>query len=525
MTKPSPNKWIVVVTVITAALLQLIDTSIVNVTLTQMMGNLGASLGDISWVVTAYAAANVVMITLSGWLSSKFGRKNYFTASIILFTAASIFCGTSTSVTELIIFRIIQGIGGGGLLSTGQAIIIDTFSREELGKANAIFGMGVILGPSIGPSLGGYITDHLSWHWVFFINVPIGIIATTMALMYVKESEHNMKTGKLDWLALIMLIITIGALQVVLEKGESEDWFESRYITVLTISFVLAAITFVYRQLTVEHPILNLRLLKSSQFSVGTLFSFIQGIGIFASVFVIPVFCQTMLGYNSQDTGNLLLPGSLMAGVMMPVTAVIMKKTTISPVALSGLGLVLFIVFVWQLSGMSLNTGPADFFWPLILRGVGLGLLFIPLMTITIYPLANKDIGQGTALTNTVRQLGGSFGIATATTFIASRSAFHFKMLNENVSMYNSTTYERFNALTRMFVSKGSDVYAAQAKALTVLKGTVMKQAMLLTYNDVFLLVGIFFAMCIPLLLLFKTKKKNASDINPEESQIEMVLE
>src|ERR1035437_7783763 len=187
MPQKDTNKWIVVVTVVTASLLQLIDTSIVNVTLTQMMGNLGASLGDISWVVTGYGAANVVMITLSGWLSSKFGRKNYFTASIILFTVASIFCGTSTSVTELIMFRIIQGIGGGGLLSTGQAILIDTFPREELGKANAIFGMGVIIGPSIGPTLGGYITDHLSWHWVFFINIPVGIVATILSILYVKE--------------------------------------------------------------------------------------------------------------------------------------------------------------------------------------------------------------------------------------------------------------------------------------------------------------------------------------------------
>ena len=526
MPQTGTNKWIVVATVITAALLQLIDTSIVNVTLTQMMGNLGASLGDISWVVTGYGAANVVMITLSGWLSSKFGRKNYFTASILLFTVASIFCGTSTSVTELIIFRIIQGIGGGGLLSTGQAILIDTFPREELGKANAIFGMGVIIGPSIGPTLGGYITDHFTWNWVFFINIPIGIVAAILSVLYVKESEHKLKTGKMDWLALFMLIVTIGALQVVLEKGESEDWFETRYITVLSISTVVAGIIFVWRQLTVDHPILNLRLLKNSQFAVGTFFSFVQGTGLYASVFVIPVFCQTMLGYNSQDTGNLLLPGSLAAGLMMPIVATIMKKTKISPVILAGIGLVLFIIFVWQLSHMSLSTGAHNFFWPLILRGAGLGLLFIPLLTITIYPLQNKDISQGTALTNTVRQLGGSFGIAAATTFIATRNVFHYSMLSEKVSIYNTATNERFNGLTALFMSKGSDQASAQLKAAAALKGGIMKQSMLLTYNDVFLIVGVFFAICIPLLLLFKTKKETKIKDTPvEEEHMEMVME
>lgn len=524
MAEKSTNKWIVVVTVVTAALLQLIDTSIVNVTLTQMMGNLGASLGDISWVVTGYGAANVVMITMSGWLSSKFGRKNYFTASIILFTIASLFCGTATSVTELVIFRIIQGIGGGGLLSTGQAILIDTFPREELGKANAIFGMGVIIGPSIGPTLGGYITDNFSWNWVFFINIPVGIVAAIMSILYVKESEHKVTTGKMDWLAIAMLIVTIGALQIVLEKGESEDWFETRYITILTISFVLAGIYFVWRQLTVDHPILNLRLLKEKQFAVGTFFSFIQGIGLYASVFVIPVFCQTLLGYNSQDTGNLLLPGSLAAGLMMPVVAVLMKKTKISPVVLAGVGFALFVIFVWFLSNMSLSTGAHNFFWPLILRGIGLGLLFIPLLTITIYPLENKDVAQGTALTNTVRQLGGSFGIAAATTFISSRSVFHYNRLSEQISIYNRSVAERLNAMSGLFTSKGSDVNTAQLKAVASIKGMVMKQSMLLTYNDVFLIVGVFFAICIPLLLLFKSKKEKTVGAE-QEQHMEMVME
>jgi DHA2 family multidrug resistance protein len=521
LAKITLDKWIVIATVVTASLLQLIDVSIVNVTLTQMMGNLGATLGDISWVVTGYAAANVIMITLSGWLSIKIGRKNYFTASIILFTVASIFCGTSTTITQLIIFRVIQGIGGGGLLSTAQAILIDTFPREELATANAIFGMGVIIGPSIGPTLGGYLTDHLSWHWVFFINIPIGILAATLSLLYIKESHHDLKTGKLDVFALVLLIITIGGLQIILEKGESEDWFDSTYITILIFASIAGGILFIWRQLTVEHPILNLRLLKNRQFAIGTFFSFIQGIGIFASVFIIPVFCQSMLGYTSQETGLLLMPGSLAAGAMMPIVAGLMKKTKISPVVLSGIGFSVFILFVWQLSSMSLNTGASDFFWPLILRGIGLGLLFIPLLTITIFPLKGPDVPQGTAMSNMVRQLGGSFGIAMATTYISTRSAFHYSRLSEHISVHNQQTYERFNTMSAFFASRGEDFVTATRSAALILKGSVMKQALLLTYNDVFLLVGIFFALCIPLLFLFRVDKKQ---IEQTETKAEMHL-
>jgi len=509
MAKITFDKWVVVITVISAALLQLIDTSIVNVTLTQMMGNLGASLGDISWVVTGYTAANVVMITLSGWMSAKFGRKNYFTASIILFTVASIFCGTSTTVSQLIFFRIIQGIGGGGLLSTAQAILIDTFPREDIGMANAIFGMGVIVGPSIGPTLGGYLTDHLSWHWVFFVNIPVGIVAAILSMLYIKESEHKIKTGSMDWFALALLVVTIGALQIFLEKGVEEDWFESNYIKILAASSVVAGITFVWRQLTVEHPILNLRLLKNYSFALGTFFGFIQGIGLYASVFIIPVFCQSMLGYTAQQTGWLMMPGSLAAGVMMPIVGTIMKSKKVSPVVLAGIGFSLFVIFVWLLSGMNMNTNVNAFFWPLILRGIGMGLLFIPLTTITIYTLDSRDIPQGTALSNMVRQIAGSIGIALMTTLVSVRSVFHYSRLSEKISIFNQATYDRLNAYTSLFMSKGSDASSAQLTGVAALKGSVYKQAMVLTYNDVFLMVGLFFVVCIPLLLLFRIKNKS----------------
>jgi DHA2 family multidrug resistance protein len=504
------DKWVVVLTVTTAALLQTIDSSIVNVTLNQMMGNLGASLGDISWVVTGYAAASAVMITMSGWLSAKLGRRNYFAASIVLFTIASVFCGTSTNVWELVFFRVVQGIGGGGLLTTAQSILIQTFPKEDIGIANAIFGMGVIIGPSIGPTLGGYITDNLSWNWVFYINIPFGILATVMTYLYIKEPAEKIAAGKMDWLALIMLIVGIGGLQIILEKGEEKDWFDSSFITIMTSAAVICLIGFIWRQLTVSQPILDLRLMRRRRFAVGTLFNFILGFGLFASVFLIPVFCQTILGFTASQTGLLLMPGSIVTGMMMPIVGGMLKKNAISPIWYAAAGFLLFFGFSFGLSNITPDAGPDYFFWPLIIRGIGMGLIFIPLTTVTLADLNPVEIPQGSALSNTIRQLGGTFGTAIMTTYISTRSVLHISRLTDNISIYNPISVERIRQYTGLFLSKGDALASATAKAYRLLQGGAIKQAMVMTYADSFLIIGGFFLVCIPLLLLFIGKKIEA---------------
>jgi DHA2 family multidrug resistance protein len=345
MARFSADKIIVIFTVVSAALLQLIDTSIVNVALNDMMGNLGATFEEIGWVVTGYAVSNVIMITLSGWMSAKFRRKYYFAGSIILFTIASILCGMSTNIWELVVFRVIQGIGGGGLLSTAQAILVETFPREELGLANAIYGMGVIIGPAIGPTLGGWITDNFSWQWIFYINIPFGILATILTLTYVEEPHEKMRAGKMDWFAFALLVIGISALQIVLEKGQSEDWFETTYITVLTVVAAISSIAFVWRELAVEHPVVNLRLFGNKAFTTGTGFNFILGFGLYGTTLVIPIFCQNLLGFTAMQTGLLMLPGSLATAFMMPVVGALLKKNVVHPAIYAGIGLALFFVF------------------------------------------------------------------------------------------------------------------------------------------------------------------------------------
>ncbi|MDB5104950.1 MAG: drug resistance transporter, EmrB/QacA subfamily [Fibrobacteres bacterium] len=519
------EKWIIILTVVSAALLQLIDTSIVNVTLLQMMGSLGATLGDISWVITSYAAANVVMIAMSGWLSARFGRRRFFAASIVMFTIASVLCGFSTNVWMLVAFRFLQGIGGGGLLSTAQAIIVETFPKEELGLANAIYGLGVVIGPTIGPALGGYITDHLSWHWVFFINIPVGIVATAMTLLYIKEPVDKHRVVGLDWPGMAFLIAGVGALQVVLERGDKEGWFESAYITVLSLVAAVGVVGFIWRESTTEHPVVNLKLMKSRTFAVGMLFNFILGFGLFGSVFVIPVFAQSFLGFTATNTGALLIPGSLATAVMMPIIGKMLQKK-FPPHIFSGIGFLLFFVSTWMLSHLSAESGTQSFFLPLVVRGVGLGLIFIPLTTMTLIELKGRDIPQGTGLSNMIRQLGGSFGVALMATFIERRTVFHREMLAARVTEFNQAAVDRINAITQAFISRGGGSEASHSRALALVNGIVGKQASLLSYLDTFYVIGFFFLACIPLLFLFRSPKGEAGPVSGEgPAHTEMTME
>lgn len=295
------QKWIITITVILASLLELIDTTVVNVSLPQIMGNLGATLEDVGWVITAYSIANVVILPMSGWLANRFGRRSYFAFSIVLFTIASFFCGNAHTIWELVIFRFFQGIGGGALLGTAQAILLETWPKEQHGMAQALFGLGVVVGPTIGPTLGGYITDHWTWPWVFFVNLPLGVIALLLTLQYIKDGIHTNKTGSVDWLGIFLLTVAVGSLQYVLERGESEDWFETNYITGLSILAVVAGVVFIWHELRTDSPVVNLRILKNRSLFLGMFTTFVLGFGLYGSVFIFPVFCQNLLGFCAAN--------------------------------------------------------------------------------------------------------------------------------------------------------------------------------------------------------------------------------
>ena len=506
MSETGANKWIITITVILASMIELIDTSIVNVALPQMMGNLGATLDQIAWVVTGYVVANVIVIPMTSWLATIFGRRNYFVGSLVLFTVASFFCGHATSLWEMVIFRFIQGAGGGAMLSTSQAILVETFPPEELGLANALFGLGVVVGPTVGPTLGGWITDSYSWRWIFYVNLPIGVIAVLMAMAFLPDPKETRKITGVDWAGIALLILGVGSLQIVLERGEAEDWFAARYIVALTLVAAAALAAFIWRELTTANPVVDLHVLRDRSLAIGTIFTFILGFGLYSSVFIFPVFAQNLLGFTAMQTGLILLPGSLATGFMMPVVGQLLRRG-VPPQLLTASGFVVFFGFTRMLSHSTLASGRGDFFWPLILRGFGLGLLFVPLTTVALSNLRGKDIPQGAALTNMMRQLGGSFGVALVATYIQHRSWTHRVNLLSHVSIYDPAVQQRLSAITRGLMARGSDLYQAQQQAYAALEGLVVRQTFLLTYMDAFRIVGIFFLACIPLLLLFKRRQ------------------
>ncbi len=509
------KRALITITCILCALLEIVDTTIVNVALNDMKGSLGATLTDVAWVITAYAIANVIVIPMTSWLSQQFGRRNYFAASIIIFTVSSFLCGNATNIWELVAFRFIQGMGGGALLVTAQTILTETYPPEKRSMAQAIYGMGVIVGPTLGPPLGGYIVDNFSWPYIFYINVPLGILATIMTFSLVKSPKYGSKQSakEVDWFGMIFLIMFIGSLQFVLEHGQQDDWFEDPLILGLSILSFFGLFFFIWRELTYDKPIVNLRVLKDKNLQIGTVMSFILGFGLFGSTFIIPIYTQSILGWPATDAGMLLIPSSIMTGIMMPFIGK-MIQNGVPQKYMVALGLCIFFGYSFFMYSVITNdTGTEHMFWPLIIRGLGLGLLFVPVMTLSLSTLQGKAIGEGAAFTGMSRQLGGSFGIALITTFISIDSQHHRVNLIGHLDPTRIEVQQRLSGLQAGFMAKGFSPNEALAKAHQIMEGTVMKQATVLSYMDVFLYLGILFLVCVPFVLMIK-QGKNKVDMS-----------
>jgi DHA2 family multidrug resistance protein len=505
---PYANRYIIALTVTLASVLELLDTSIVNVAVPHMMGTLGATLDQIAWVSTGYVVANVIVLPITGWLSARFGRRRYFAASIALFTLASFFCGNAHTLEALVFWRIVQGLGGGALLSTSQSILYEVFPREEFGTAMAIFGMGVMVGPTLGPTLGGWITDAMSWPWIFYINVPLGALALLMTLSFVRDSRFARKVERVDWLGLGLLIAGIGCLQTLLERGESQDWFDSREIVFYAAVSAVSLAWFVWHELRTEHPIVDLRILKNRQLAAGITFAAMLGCCLYATVFVLPVYLQTLLGFTAEQTGFVILPGALASAFTMAVMGRMGAKVDGRVSVLVGVGV--FAASMWMHGHFTTLSGGSDFFWPLILRGVGLGLIFVPMTNLALAELPMEKIPAGTGLFNLTRQLGGSIGIAVTATLISRFREGSYAVLSEHVSRYGEATRERLSSLTAGMLAKGTPAPLAETKAIGVMQMQVMRQAAMISYEHVFLLFGFGMVLALPLLLLMRQGKRNA---------------
>ena len=511
------RRVIITITAVMCALLEIVDTTIVNVALTNMRGSLGATLTDVAWVITAYAIANVIVIPMTSWLSQQFGRRNYFAVSIIIFTAASFLCGNASNIWELVAFRFVQGLGGGALLVTAQTIITESYPVAKRGMAQAIYGMGVIVGPTLGPPLGGYLVEHFSWPYIFYINIPLGIIATLLTLAFVRSPKYGekLKANQVDWLGIIFLASFIGSLQFVLEHGQQDDWFNNNLIVTLSIVSVFGLLAFIWRELTYKHPIVNLSVLKDGNLRIGILMGFILGFGLYGSTLVIPIYTQSVLGWTATDAGLLLIPGSITTAIMMPFVGKMIQKG-IPQGYMVGAGFLVFFLFTfWMHNIMTPDTGVEHFYWPLILRGIGLGLLFVPITTLSLSTLKGREIGEGAAFTGMFRQLGGSFGIAIITTFITRFSQEHRASLVSHLDGSRFEVQQRIQQLQQGFMSKGFTSNEALQKAHQVIDFSVIKQSTVLSYMDIFMYLGIMFLCCIPIIFLIKRGKNK---INPADA-------
>ena len=501
------SQWLMIVGVMLAVVLEILDTSIVNVALPTMMGNLGATVDEISWVATSYIVANVIVIPMTSWLAGRFGRRPYFVGSIVLFTIASFLCGNAQSLGQLVVFRVVQGLGGGALLAMGQSIMVETFPPERQGTGQAIFGVGAMLGPSLGPTLGGWITDQWSWPWIFYVNVPLGIAAALLCWRHLPEPRAGtMRSAEhVDWLGIALLIVGIASLQIFLENGRREDWFESTQIVALACTSTIALAAFVWHELRIAHPVVDLRVFRHRALVVGCTYGTAMGIGLYGSVFLFPLFTQGVLRWTAWQSGLAILPSTITTAITMPIAGRLVWR--LGPAPLFGLGVAAFLPALWSMSHWTTQSGFGDLLWPQIGRGVAMGLMFVPLSTATLRGLPPRDVLQGAGLYNLFRQTGGSLGIAVLATLIDHRGALHHAYLAESVSPLSETTRLRMTQIAGGLHAHGFGAAEAGAAAYATLERVVSAQAAALAYADCYRMIFVVFLLLAPFVPLLRRPK------------------
>jgi DHA2 family multidrug resistance protein len=449
---------------------------------------------------------------MTGFLAVYFGRRRYYMASIAIFTVASVLCGTSATLWEIVLWRFVQGLGGGALLSTSQALLFETFTGKQRGMAAALFGMGVVLGPTLGPTVGGIIIDSYSWPLIFYINVPFGIMASILAYRFIPRGFDIKLKPRIDWSGIFLLAIGIGSLQYVLERGQADDWFDSRLIIGLTLIAVVGLLTFVWWELQQKEPVVNLRILKDRNLVITTMLTFIVGFILFTSVFIFPLMLQRVLGYTAYETGITLLPASLLSLVLMPFIGR-MLQNGVRPQLFVTLGFLTLMGFGILMSQADQNVTKSFFTLPLIIRGAGLALLFVPLNAMAVAGLQPKDIPQGVALNNMMRQLGGSFGIAIINNYLAHRVAVHRTDLISHIYSGSAQFTERYNQIYQGLQSKLPVTANLQQQTYQIIELTVMKQTYLLSYLDAFLYATLFILFAFPLLLFTRRSRLKSKEV------------
>ncbi|MBJ6725469.1 DHA2 family efflux MFS transporter permease subunit [Geomesophilobacter sediminis] len=506
------NKWVIALAVMLPALMEVIDTSVANVALPSMQGSLNAGTDEVTWVLTSYMVSNAVVLPITGWLSRMFGRKRFLMTCTVLFTLASLLCGAAPNLATLIFFRVVQGAAGGALIPISQAILLESFPKNQQAMGNAIFGVGVMFGPIIGPALGGWITDNLSWRWIFYINVPVGIVALLMVGTFVFDPPYLKRArAQVDYLGLLFLTVGIGALQIVLDKGQQDDWFSSPFIVGCSVLSVVTLLLMVYVELKHPHPIVNLRLFKDVGFSAGNLVMFIAGFGLYGSLMLIPLLLQSMMGYTATQAGMVLAPGGMATLLLMPAAAVASSKLDGRKIVAAGLIVSAWSMFIYR--GFPLDVAYADFIGPRVLAGVGMALLFVPLTTLTLGGIKPEQMGDATGLFSLLRNIGGSVGIAATATMLSRFSQVQQTQMVGQINPYNPVYQQKAQSLAQGFAARGLDPVSADRMGLAMLYRIVQQQAAILSCNRIFWVLGIAFLVVLPFLLLLKRGTPGAGGI------------
>ncbi|HET9003141.1 MAG TPA: DHA2 family efflux MFS transporter permease subunit [Gemmatimonadaceae bacterium] len=512
-------RWLILLGLITAAIMEVLDTTIVNVALPQMAGNLGATQQEIGWVSTGYILSNVIFLPMTAFFTERFGRQRYLVVSIILFAVASFFCGTSHSLWELVFWRIMQGAGGAALLSTAQATLRQIFPLEEQGLVQAVFLLGIIVAPTLGPTLGGWITDNYTWNWCFFINVPIAMASIFLVGTFLHDPpDQKAKKGEVDWLGIGLLTVGIGALQYVLEEGSQKDWFSDNLILRLAIISGICLVTMVWWEMSSrnKHPVVNFRVLHNRQLA-ASIFLFVSlGFGLYGGVFIFPLFAQGILHFTPTETGLAMLPGGLATGATALFSGFLLngKKPKADARILIAIGISLFLVSMYKLGHLTTQAGETDVRAALIIRGFGLGFLFAPINNVAYASLKPQEAQQASGLINLSRQLGGAFGIAILATYVNTHIQIHRVDLVSSVVAGSPVTDQRLQMLTAGFVGRGMDLMTAKNAALAAINGQVMQQAAMRSYNDAWMLLLITFLVVSPSVLLLKRPKPGAAVVD-----------
>ncbi len=511
----SRHRWWIMLGLITAAIMEVLDTTIINVALPQMAGNLGATQQEISWVSTGYILSNVVVLPMTAFFTERIGRQRYLTISIVVFIVASFFCGTSSSLTELVIWRILQGAGGAALLSTAQATIRQIFPREQQGLVQAIFLLGIIVAPTLGPTLGGWITDNYSWSWCFFINVPIGVAAAFLVSQFLRDPPGQERhRGRVDWVGIGLLTAGIGSLQWVLEEGNTKDWFADVWILRFSLVAGVCLVSMLWWELSSRNPnpIVNFRVLKNRDLAASIFLFIALGFGLYGGVFIFPLFTQTLLHFTPTETGLALMPGGIATAVTALVCGFMLNgaRPLVDPRALIGIGVVLFLVAMWDLGHLTTAAGESDVRLALIVRGLGLGFLFTPINNVAYASLKPAEAQQASGLINLSRQLGGSFGIAILVNYVTVHIQMHRVDLLANVYPGNPLVDERLRMLTGNLLSHGYSSEAARRGALALLDQQTMRQASMLSYNDAWMLLLLTFVAVSPAIILLRKPRGRA---------------